>query len=625
MAKLSRRAFLRATTVGTAALGWTFSGLHLKTAHAVPDFTLRILHSNDHHARVESEINALTIGGTSASPVTRRFGGLARRKTLIDSRRNAGGVPTLTLDAGDVFQGTLYFNLYQGFADLAIYREIGYDAMTLGNHEFNLGPDHLARFVQGATGAVTSVTPSAPGSTAITLGGTNFDVICANISVSSGPLATAGIQPRITRTLGGKTVGIFGLATPETVFLSSPGPTVTFSDPIAAAQAQVTALQGAGVNYIICLSHLGYGPDLDLADRVPGIDVIVGGHTHTPLRPTGDTRPLGQAAASPYPTVVRPTAANPTLIVTAWEWGKWLGEINVGFDASGNVLPGDTTVTLHPVWAEIPGTRTTLLTGEEAAVTPNAAINTRITTEFKPRVDALGSTQVGTIATTLDGDRPNVRTRETNLGTLIGRAMLTRARRSDPTARVAIMNGGGIRASIPAGNVTVGQIIAVLPFSNTLARVDLTPAQLKTALENGVARVNLGRPGDSAGQFPQVAGLRFTYNPSGPVGQRVQQIELERIDASGNFTGTYEAPLDVTATTPLIRVITNNFLLNGGDNYTVFTQGANRLDLAFDLSEVLQEAIVSSPNLAATTAGLINIQTFTYMPTLFNEPATVTP
>jgi 5'-nucleotidase / UDP-sugar diphosphatase len=625
MATISRRAFLRRTTIGAGALVLVSSGFEFNWALAAgPEtFRLKIIHTNDHHARIESE----SVGITAAA--SRSFGGLARRKTLVDQLRAAAAaatpnaVPTLLLDAGDVFQGTLYFNIFRGLADLAIYRDLGYDAMTIGNHEFDNGPADLAKFIQGATAAAgTTITPTAsqvnPTPQPITLGGTPFPVLSANITAQAGSPLDGLIQPRtiVSRTYNGITrrIGIFGLTTEDTVFTSSPGATVSFSNYIEAARAQVQALQndaGGAVDIIIALTHVGYEADLELARQVSGIDVIVGGHTHTALRdPANNSTPLvtnpansaQQRVDGPYPTAVTAPDGNSVLVVTAWEWGKWLGDIEVGFDAGG-LLTSGTVARIVPVWAEIPPTSATnpapraLLPGEGAEITPDTTVQNRITNEFKPAVTALGALKIGSSATILDGERPNVRNRETNLGSLIADAMLNRSKTLDSQVQIAITNGGGIRASIPAGDVTVGQVRTVLPFGNTIARVDLTGAQIKAALENGVGGVNLTTPANSAGRFPQVAGLRFSWNPAAPAGERVVGVEV----AEGN---TFVA-LDPAKT---YRIVTNNFMLAGGDNYTVFTQGANKLDLALDLALVLQDYItaasVNAP-LNATTSGRI--------------------
>lgn len=582
MAKISRRAFLRGTVaVGAGAMLLRFSDGSYRIvlgASGPASYKLRIIHTNDHHARIEPA--NVTIQ-SSPSSVTRNFGGVARRKTLFDNIRstNSGNDGLLFLDAGDVFQGTLYFNQYKGYADLEFYRQLGYDALTIGNHEFDNGDQDLASFIAGATAGTYPNPPSGlPG----TLPGSNIPVLSANITVSGGPLQGANIQPRIIKTVGSKKIGIFGLTTPETPILSSPSPNVSFgSDLVAIAQAQIDALRTAGCEIVIGLTHIGYTVDLDLASKLYGLNVIVGGHSHTPLLPGSAAGiPLGVSAADVYPKVVTGKDGKDVIVVTDWEWGKWIGDITFGFNASGELVSAESPGTVTPVWADGLGTRAKL-PNEGDPITADTAFQTRITDVYQPPIKALQQTKIGATAIKLNGDRADVRTRETNLGDLIADAMRERLQKATDNPAglpiVAIANGGGIRASINAGDVTVGNVLEVLPFGNTLARVDLTGAQLLAALENGVSQVE-----STAGRFPQVAGLRFIWSRLNKAGSRVRKVWI--------LVGSTYEELDPSKT---YRVATNNFMLTGGDGYTAFTQGTNKLDSGLILADVVQAVITA--------------------------------
>lgn len=207
------------------------------------DFELRVLHTNDTHAHLDN---------------------IARRVTAIHTARNDH---TLLLDAGDVFSGTLYFNQFNGLADLFFMNELKYDAMTFGNHEFDKGPGTLAEFIKQA----------------------KFPFVSANLDFSAdadlkglshselGKGEPGQIYPAVIKEIAGEKVGIIGLTTPETSVLSSPGPDIKFADEVESAQKQVDALEAEGINKIIVLSHLGYTVDQQLAEAVDGIDIIVGG------------------------------------------------------------------------------------------------------------------------------------------------------------------------------------------------------------------------------------------------------------------------------------------------------------------------------------------------------------
>ncbi|MDZ8141136.1 MAG: 5'-nucleotidase C-terminal domain-containing protein, partial [Nostoc sp. DedQUE04] len=298
-------------------------------------------------------------------------------------------------------------------------------------------------------------------------------------------------------------------------------------------------------------THIGINADRELAHQVNGIDVIVGGHSHTPL---GNM----PGAVAPYPIIEKSSDGHKVLIVTDWEWGKYLGDILVSFDTKGDVISWQGSP--EPVSKDI---------------SPDLAFEEKLQ-QFAAPIEALRQKVIGETSVTLDANRIIIRTQETNLGNLITNAMLDKIRPDG--AQVAIINSGNIRTSIPAGNVTLGQVLEVLPFGNTITRLDLTGTQLKQALENGVSKIE-----DGEGRFLQVAGLRFEWNPTATVGDRVLSIQIQNSD------GSYK-PLAANST---YRVITNNFLLSGGDGYEVFKSGKNQVDTGFLLADVVIDYIAS--------------------------------
>ena len=586
MPTMNRRTFLKGmVALGAGAVLYQYAdgSYRIVMANAgATAYEMRVVHTNDHHARIEPV--SVTIGGGNPAPA-RDFGGVARRKTHFDKiRTDNPAQDILFLDAGDVFQGTLYFNLYGGQADLYFYNNLGYHAMAVGNHEFDRSDPTLASFIAGA----------------------QFPVLSANISLKTGaasPLAALKVtgtntpngklgDATIVTLPSGKKIGIFGLTAPDTPLLSSPSADVVFGqDLVATAQAQVDALKTAGAEIIVALTHVGYLSDLDIAAGVRGINLIVGGHSHTPLIPDAQNAwPLGIARIAGYPQVVKDPDNKDVIVVQDWEWAKWIGNIVVGFDDAGaiSVLSGQ----IDPVWAGgITPAGRALLTNEGAAIVADAAFQTKIDTDFKPGVDALRATQFAESAVLLDGARANVRSRETNLSNLITDA-LRRQIIVKPNFNpnnlpiVCITNGGGIRASMQIGRVTVGNLLEVLPFGNTVATVIVKGAGVKAALENGLSQVESG-----AGRFPQVAGLRFTWNPFGAAGTRIVSVEVaaENVMASAAAL-SYEA-LDLDKD---YLVVTNNFMLTGGDGYSAFTPaggGAEQLDTFLIMADVVQAYI----------------------------------
>lgn len=532
MEKISRRRFLKGTiALGAGALLSMYSdgSFRLALAQENPVLRMRILHTNDHHARIEPVFSG-------NNPV---HGGVSRRKALIDKIRRETALPTLLVDAGDVFQGTLYFNQYNGMADLEFYNAMGYEAIAIGNHEFDKGPQALADFITRA----------------------KFPVLSANITVAAGNPLAGLIKPRTIIEKDGKKIGIFSLTPEDTGVLSNAGSGITFTSAIEAARQQVAALKAEGAFTIIALTHVGINVDRQIAREVGGMSMIIGGHSHTPMRP------MNKVDFPPYPELIAGPDGKPVVVVTDWEWGRWLGDITVAFNAAGTVI-------------DLQGNPTEILPSLPA----DQGFENRIAV-FRGPIDQLRARVVGSTAVDLDGSRTNIRSRETNLGNLVAEAMLAKARNSGAT--IAITNGGGIRASIPAGPVTVGQILEVLPFGNTLALVTLTGAQVIEALNNGVSQVESG-----AGRFPQVAGLRFTYDPSLPASSRVTSVTVggAAIDPNADYV-----------------VVTNNFMLTGGDGYSVFTRGRNQVDTGFILSDVVEEYIAANSPVNPVVDGRIAI------------------
>ncbi|KKO54549.1 choice-of-anchor I family protein [Paenibacillus sp. DMB20] len=485
---------------------------------------LTVMHTNDTHAHLAD---------------------VARRATLVKQVRSEAR-NTLLVDAGDVFSGDLYFTKWFGLADLAFMNYMGYDAMTFGNHEFDQGTKALAEFVAKA----------------------KFPLVSSNIDFSKdshiAPLLknpaiinkdqtteNAGVYPYVILEVDGRKIGVFGLTTEDTAETSSPGKDVTFRNAAEATRETVEAIGKEGPNIIIGLSHLGYARDKGLAEAVEGIDLIVGGHTHTKLE---------------TPEVVTDSRYHtPTVIVQANEWGKYLGRVDLAFDKHGVVQTGP----------ELGGR----LIPVDGSVEEDAQAKEMLA-PYDAELKELMGRIIGKAAVLLDGKRENVRSKETNLGNLIADGMLAKAKELK-NADVAIMNGGGIRASINAGEITMGELRTVMPFGNTLFVMDVTGQQLKGGLENGISGAKLT---DLPGKFPQIAGMKFKWDPSGPAGNKVFDVQIKK---GGSYT-----PLVLSET---YRLATNSFVAKGGDGYKSFAEaiaeGRYNEDLGYPDYEIFMEHV----------------------------------
>ena len=459
----------------------------MKSINQKNRFHLTIMHVNDTHARVDK---------------------FPRLKTAVDTLR-AESENHLLLHAGDVFSGTLYFTIFEGLADLEMMNAIGFDAMTFGNHEFDKGPEALEKFVKDA----------------------QFPFVSANIDFSKDPILNkyfhttiveAGegnngkIYPAIVKNINGELVGIFGLTTEDTPSIASPGEHITFLDAKQAAEETVQRLEDLGINKIIALSHLGYTVEHQLAQEVDGIDVLVGGHSHTEL-----------------PEGVLVEKDEPTVIVQSGENLNNLGKVQVTFDENGVVQ--DYEATLLPL--------------ENYEADPDLLAKVE---EYQEEIDELMQVVIGETTVHLDGERADVRTRETNLGNLIADGMVWKMKQFFPETTIALQNGGGIRASIDEGEITMGEIRTVLPFDNTLVAITLTGQELYEALENSVSQYP-----EHDGRFLQVSGVKFKFDPNQPAGQRVWHVEV--LNQEGEYV-----PLDLEAS---YTVATNSFTAQGGDFY----------------------------------------------------------
>ncbi|EGG34222.1 5'-nucleotidase C-terminal domain-containing protein [Paenibacillus sp. HGF5] len=466
---------------------------------AANGFPLTILHTNDTHANLD----------TVSSPDN-----IARRVTAIKEAK-ANAVNPLLVDAGDVFSGTLYFNQYLGLADLEFMNLVQYDAMTFGNHEFDKGSEVLNDFIEHA----------------------EFPFVSSNVNFSADALLTqkfknevtrdakdATIYPAIIMEVDGEQVGLIGLTTEDTANIASPGD-VTFENAVQKAKDTVAMLKNEGINKIVVLSHLGYDVDVNLAKEVEGIDIIVGGHSHTKL---------DQA-------VVDRSDSEPKLIVQTGEKGQFLGQLEVVFDDEGVLQEWNSSL----ISVDEKGSN------EQYVIQPDPEALQILNTKYKPGVEALKQTEVGTTEVKLNGVRADVRTKETNLGNLIADGMLDAAQAAGTNAVIALQNGGGIRESIEAGKITMGDVMTVLPFNNDLVTITLTGAEIKEAMENGVSKT----PAQD-GRFPHIAGMKFYYDSTKPVGSRVLRIEVKGKNG-------YE-PIDMNKS---YEVATNAFTAKGGDFY----------------------------------------------------------
>ncbi len=500
-----------------------------------------ILHTNDTHARVapfESERGE-------------RRGGAAARAALL-ARERARSAASLTLDAGDVFQGTPYFNYFRGVPDYRAMSLMGYDAGAVGNHDLDDGPSAWLRTRREAQFPLISANLFVAGDSAWAAGlpeapaplrkGARW---VGGAAVPPGARLRMLAEPSVGRTVGGRRVAILGLTTRETVRIVRvhPNAGVAVGDPLAAAAALVPSLR-RGADVLIVLSHLGLENDRRLAARVPGIDLIVGGHDHALLE-----QPVI------IPQQENRNGYRGTAIVQAGSNGAWLGRTVLEFDGPtlrrvrGRVLP------VRPA------------DGEDSAVA-------RLIAPFRDSIaTAMGQhllrlTQRLTTAGLKDGDTP--------LGNFVADAL-----RETAGADLAIQNSGGIRAGLPEGDVTMGDLYTCLPFDNRIVTVRMQGWEVRQLLD-----FIAGRMGTNG--FAQVSGVRFVARRG-----RAAEIFVGRELLDGNRA---------------YRVATIDFLYEGGDGYTQFQKAGPAEDTGRDQRQAAIEFLRRHPDYVFRRDGRIRWQ-----------------
>ena len=452
----------------------------------------------------------------------------------------AAGAYVLLADAGDFIQGDPTVSASQGKTAIELMNLAGYDVAAPGNHEFDYGYPNLKTLA----------------------GEADFPILAANVRYDNA--AALGDQTTFTTT-DGKKIGIFGLDTPETATKAHPDKIkgVSFlaaQEMFDCAQAQVDALKADGCDYIICLGHLGIDAEstgnrsIDLLEKVTGIDVFIDGHSHSTLEEikeaTNGTGKVGDTVLTSTDTKLA----------------------NVGMV---DISP-DGTIS------------TSSLATSELTVTPDAKVAARAE-EIQKEIDADYGTVFAKTEVALDGEKANVRTGETNLGDLIADAMLWQAGLLDEGVDAAVTNGGGIRASIAAGDITKKDINTVLPFGNTLYVVKVTGAELLEALEASTYCTP-----EAIGGFPQVAGIEFTVN----TGAQFDTKELYPGSTYGKPASINRVMIQTVggeAFNPeeTYTIVTNDFMGAGGDTYYAFKAASSGYDSGVPLDEVVMDYITS--------------------------------
>ncbi|KAF9200551.1 hypothetical protein BGZ49_009205 [Haplosporangium sp. Z 27] len=452
-----------------------------------------------------------------------------------------------------------------------VMNELGYDLGTIGNHEWDNGPENLGRYWPKL----------------------KFPIVCANVDLSKNPELEKWVKPyHIFDDIG---VAVIGYITNTTGDISNAGPNISFTDPIPAVQKYVDELQAKGIKRIFGLSHNGYGPDMELAANTHGVDLIVGGHSHSYL---GD--PENPLYEGPYPTVIKNLKGENTLIVQAFCWGRYIGHLDLVFNPEGKIVS----------WEGAP-----ILV--ENSIPADQRLLHRID-GWRTEFEEWGQTVLG--VATESFDQGSCKQRECTMGNLVADAMLEHSRTpilssgtetqdqlyeqsnevskyvSDgrPWTDLAFINSGGIRSGLPAGNITIEMIMTTSPFGNGLVQTQMTGEEILSILE----AVAAGRHKSSQKQVTsniQISGLRYSFDSSRPL----SEPHLIKAEVQG-----YDKVWREIKKNTRYWVATLDFVLTGGDNIVEPRERKYEIKLGV-LDKVLMDYIEDRGNVTPYLDGRI--------------------
>ncbi|KAK7107283.1 snake venom 5'-nucleotidase-like [Littorina saxatilis] len=507
-------------------------------------YDLTIMHTNDIHARYDQTNKYSGQCSDSDAQAGKCFGGFPRMKTKVKEIR-AQNNNTVLVDAGDQYQGTIWFYRYGGNVSVSFMNMIKYDVMALGNHEFDQGPEGLRVLMDNA----------------------EFPIVSSNTDASAYSDIQQQLKKSTVLTIGGEKVGFVGYTTEDTKTISNPKE-ITFSDVVAALTSEVASLTSQGINKIVCVGHAGFVVDLRIAREVPGVDVVVGGHTNTFLyngEAPSDEDPVGS-----YPVVIDRKDGTKALVVQDYAFGKYLGFLQVKFNDSGTVVS----------WSGNP-----ILLNDSVPKDP--ALQTELD-EWRKGVDEITKQVLGRTFVFLQGLKEQCRQQECSMGNLITDAMVTQnLRHSDSMewnhVAIALLNGGGVRSSIPKGDITLADVLTVQPFRNTIDIVELNGSVIHDVMEFSASEWD---PTELNGGFLQHSGLRVLYDMKQPKGQRVVEVKVRCADC--------EVPEFVDLEpTKVYKIIMSNFLANGGDGFTLIPKNTIKHHLIGDLDSTVLTSYIT--------------------------------
>lgn len=541
-----------------------FSGCSTKDISQSKPFKTTIIHINDHHSHVDSEKIALTIDNEA---IEADIGGFARVVTRINQLQKTKTNP-ITLHAGDALQGTMYYTVFKGEVDAKLMNLVKWDAFELGNHEFDDGDEELNKFLKEL----------------------NTTILASNVIANKNSPLYDRTKPYKIIEREDQKIAIIGVDVAfKTKYSSRPSKNIEFLDEIESVNKYVKELKSQGINKVILLSHFGLENDLKLASQIEGVDIIIGGDSHSLM---GDYDMIGlKSSTKDYPIITRSKDGKRVCIVQAWEYSHAVGALNVKFDEFGDVKECSgyasllfdlntknkkllNAVRLYP--------QLDIVKEDEKAL--------EIIKSYKSQLDKKQKEIVGYNKKYIGHNRipfdksDGVSSLEygSEIAPLIAKAFYLKSK----TASFAIQNAGGVRSGLNSGNITIEDVYKLLPFSNTLIEFKMSGKDIKELLEDAFSSTF---DKSSSGAFAYGYGIRYDVDSKQSKGNRVSNIEV-----LNKTTNKFES-IDFDKQ---YIVVTNSYIADGKDGYEKFATIKDKIDTYYDYAMSFVDLVKTQPNIA---------------------------
>ncbi|MBN2768460.1 MAG: NAD nucleotidase [Campylobacterales bacterium] len=553
-----------------------FTGCATKDLPASKPFKTTIIHINDHHSHIDGEKMSLKINNKAVDVY---IGGFARVISKIKELQS-NSVNPVTLHAGDALQGTMYYTIFKGELDAKLMNLITWDAFELGNHEFDDGDEELHKFLKSL----------------------DTSILASNIKANQKSPLYNDLKPYKIITKDNQKIAIIGIDVAyKTKYSSRPSKNVEFFDEIQSVNKHIQELKAEGINKFIVLSHFGFENDIKLASQIEGVDVIIGGDSHTLM---GDFDMVGlKSTTNDYPKIVKSKDNKKVCIAQAWQYSYLVGSLDVEFDKYGDV----TKCSGEPILLVDSNTQNrnlldTVKSNSQLQLVDEDKKALEIIKGYKSKLDKKQKEIVGFNKEYIGHNRIPLDKSDgvcslkygSEIAPLIAKSFYMKSKK----ASFAIQNAGGVRSGLKSGNITIEDVYKLLPFSNTLIEFNMSGKEVKELLEDAFSSTF---DKSSSGAFVYGYGIRYDVDSKQSKGNRVSNIEVL------NKTIDKFEPMDFDKK---YIVVTNSYIADGKDGYEKFAAIKDKTDTYYDYAMSFVDLIKSRPNIVPVKQAYRPIKSF---------------